>query len=80
MDYLVSLAVFMGIWVVLALSLNILMGYAGQVSLGQAAFFGIGAYTSAIFALRFHQPFAVGFVHGSQLVEERHRNDRRRSG
>ncbi len=62
MDYLVSLAVFAGIWVVLALSLNILMGYAGQVSLGQAAFFGIGAYASAIFALRFQQPFAVGFV------------------
>lgn len=62
MDYLVSLAVFAGIWVVLALSLNILMGYAGQVSLGQAAFFGIGAYTSAIFALRFGQPFAVGFL------------------
>lgn len=62
MDYLISLAVFAGIWVVLALSLNILMGYAGQVSLGQAAFFGIGAYTSGILALKFDQPFAVGFV------------------
>jgi branched-chain amino acid transport system permease protein len=46
---------------VLALSLNILMGYAGQVSLGQAAFFGIGAYTSGILALKFGQPFVVGF-------------------
>lgn len=62
MDYLISLAVFAGIWVVLALSLNILMGYAGQVSLGQAAFFGIGAYTSGILALKFNQPFAVGFI------------------
>lgn len=62
MDYLISLAVFAGIWVVLALSLNILMGYAGQVSLGQAAFFGIGAYTSGILALKFDQPFAVGFL------------------
>jgi branched-chain amino acid transport system permease protein len=62
MDYLVSLAVFGGIWVVLALSLNILMGYAGQVSLGQAAFFGIGAYTSALCALRFDLPFVVGFL------------------
>lgn len=61
MDYLISLAVFAGIWVVLALSLNILMGYAGQVSLGQAAFFGIGAYTSGILALKFDQPFAIGF-------------------
>jgi branched-chain amino acid transport system permease protein len=61
MDYFISLAVFAGIWVVLALSLNILMGYAGQVSLGQAAFFGIGAYTSGILALKFDQPFVVGF-------------------
>ncbi len=61
MDYFVSLAVFAGIWVVLALSLNILMGFAGQVSLGQAAFFAIGAYTSALCALKFDQPFFVGF-------------------
>ena len=33
---------------ILAISLNLLMGYAGQISLGHAAFFGIGAYTSAI--------------------------------
>lgn len=32
----------------LAISLNLLMGYAGQISLGHAAFFGIGAYSSAI--------------------------------
>ncbi|HEX9115114.1 MAG TPA: branched-chain amino acid ABC transporter permease [Anaerolineae bacterium] len=62
MDYLISLAIFAGIWVVLALSLNILMGYAGQVSLGQAAFFAIGAYTSAIFSVRYHQPFGVCFL------------------
>ncbi|MDH3353866.1 MAG: branched-chain amino acid ABC transporter permease [Chromatiales bacterium] len=33
---------------ILAISLNLLMGYAGQISLGHAAFFGIGAYSSAI--------------------------------
>lgn len=38
---------------ILALSLNILIGYAGQVSLGHAAFFGIGAYTSAILTVKF---------------------------
>jgi len=38
---------------VLAVSLNLLMGYAGQISLGHAAFFGIGAYTSAILTSRY---------------------------
>jgi branched-chain amino acid transport system permease protein len=62
MDYLVSLAIFAGIWVALALSLNILMGYAGQVSLGHAAFFGIGAYTSGILTQRYEMPFFVGVL------------------
>lgn len=62
MDYLVSIAVFAGIWVALALSLNILIGYAGQVSLGHAAFFGIGAYTSGILTQRYGQSFFVGLL------------------
>jgi len=40
-----------GIFVLLALGLNLLMGYAGQISLGHAAFYGIGAYASAILTL-----------------------------
>ncbi len=38
----------------LAISLNLLMGYAGQISLGHAAFFGIGAYSSAILTTQYH--------------------------
>jgi branched-chain amino acid transport system permease protein len=60
--YVISVAVFVGIWVTLALSLNILTGYAGQVSLGHAAFFGIGAYTSAVLAVRYGMPFWVDFL------------------
>jgi branched-chain amino acid transport system permease protein len=41
-----------GIFAVLALSLNLLLGYAGQLSLGHAAFFGIGAYATALLTLR----------------------------
>lgn len=37
----------------LAIGLNLLMGYAGQISLGHAAFFGIGAYATAIFTTRY---------------------------
>jgi len=40
--------VFAGIFSLVSVGLSLLMGYAGQISLAQAAFFGIGAYTSAI--------------------------------
>ena len=39
--------------VILAVGLNLFMGYAGQISLGHAAFFGMGAYSSAILTTRF---------------------------
>ncbi|RMG97457.1 MAG: branched-chain amino acid ABC transporter permease [Chloroflexi bacterium] len=41
-----------GILTIILVGLNLLMGYAGQVSLGQAAFYGIGAYFSAILTTR----------------------------
>lgn len=47
-DYYLSILIFIGIHTILAIGLNLLMGYAGQVSLGHAAFYGLGAYTSAI--------------------------------
>ncbi len=62
MGYLVSVMTFASIWAVLALSLNILTGYAGQVSLGHAAFFGIGAYTSAMLAVKAGWSFWPAFV------------------
>jgi branched-chain amino acid transport system permease protein len=42
-----------GILIIAAMSLNLLLGYAGQLSLGHVAFFGIGAYVSALFSLGF---------------------------
>ncbi|HBA86679.1 MAG TPA: branched-chain amino acid ABC transporter permease [Geobacter sp.] len=46
--YLTNVLIFVGINGVLALGLNLLLGYAGQISLGQAAFFGLGAYGSGV--------------------------------
>lgn len=46
--YLTVVAVNVGIFILLALSLNIITGYAGQSAMGHAAFFGIGAYLSAL--------------------------------
>lgn len=47
-----TLLIYIGINALIALGLNLLMGYAGQISLGHAAFFGMGAYTSAILTVR----------------------------
>jgi ABC-type branched-subunit amino acid transport system permease subunit len=49
-DYLISEAADAGVYVLLALGLNVVIGYAGLLDLGYAAFFAIGSYTYAIFA------------------------------
>jgi branched-chain amino acid transport system permease protein len=48
-----DIMVFVGIFSLVTMGLSLLMGYAGQVSLGQAAFFGMGAYVSAILTGKF---------------------------
>lgn len=58
-SYTVSIGLFAGINALVALGLSILMGYAGQISLGQAGFYGIGAYVSAILSTRFGLPVAA---------------------
>ena len=45
--------IFAGIYCLITIGLSLLMGYAGQISLGHAAFFGIGAYVSGILTVRF---------------------------
>ena len=57
MDYLFHLLIIISIYVILALSLNILVGFTGLFSLAQAAFFGIGAYASAFLSLKLEFPF-----------------------
>lgn len=50
--YALSTMVLIGIYTIVTIGLCLLMGYAGQISLGQAAFFGLGAYGSAILTTR----------------------------
>jgi branched-chain amino acid transport system permease protein len=47
-NYYFTLLNFIGIHTLLVVGLNLLLGYAGQISLGHAAFFGLGAYASGI--------------------------------
>lgn len=60
--YYLHVVIMAGIFSILALSLNLLLGFTGQLSLGHAAFFGIGAYTSALLTLRLGWPVWAGFV------------------
>lgn len=48
MDYYLSVATFAALNVILALGLNLISGFCGQVSLGHAAFYGLGAYAAAL--------------------------------
>ena len=59
--HLHHLMVLAGINAILALGLSLFLGYAGQISLGHAAFFGIGAYTTAILTTRYAFPPFVAF-------------------
>ena len=51
--YALSTLLLVGIYTIVTIGLCLLMGYAGQISLGQAAFFGLGAYGSAILTVRY---------------------------
>jgi branched-chain amino acid transport system permease protein len=50
--YYLSILVFVALHGLIAVGLSLLMGYAGQISLGHAAFYGMGAYASAILTTR----------------------------
>jgi len=58
-SYMVYLMCLLAIYSIVAIGLNILMGYAGQISVGHTGFFAIGAYTSAIAMLQLSLPFWV---------------------
>lgn len=75
-QYYLHVLITTGIFTIAAMSLNLLLGYTGQLSLGHVAFFGIGAYASALTSLGFdvhifglrivHEPWpaAIGFLVG----------------
>ncbi len=66
--YIQHLLVTSLIFVIFASSWNLLTGYAGQLNLGHAAFYGIGAYTSALLALKLGVPPWAGLFLGGLLA------------
>lgn len=67
-SYIMRILILSGIYIILAVSLNLLTGYTGQVSLGHAAFYGIGAYTSALLAMHFNLSFPVTALAGGLVA------------
>lgn len=59
MEYLLHILILIFIYTILSISLNLLVGYTGILSISHAAFYGIGAYTAALLALRLGSPFIV---------------------
>jgi branched-chain amino acid transport system permease protein len=51
-----------GLFVLMALGFDLVLGYLGELSLGHAAFFGIGAYTTALLTRTFDVPFPVDLL------------------
>ncbi len=68
MIYLLHIGVVAAIYVLLAVSLDIVAGRTGLLSLAHAAFYGIGAYTSALMSVRLHVPFLVAMLAGMLMA------------
>lgn len=60
--YLLHVANISLIFILLAIGQNIITGYTGMLSLGHAAFYGVGAYTSALLTLRLGVSWPVAFL------------------
>ena len=59
--YLTSMLILISIWTIMCYSMNLIYGYTGQLSLGHAAFFGIGAYAFGLLTVKLHVDFWPAF-------------------
>ena len=67
-SYVLQGAGYCGIYIMLAISLNLLVGYTGIFSMGHVGFYCVGAYTSALLATKLGMPFIVCFLGGGVLA------------
>lgn len=62
MNYLLHILIMVNIYLILAYSLNLLVGYTGLLSIAQAAFYGIGAYIATFFVMNFGVNFFLAVL------------------
>jgi branched-chain amino acid transport system permease protein len=67
-DYVFRVIIAVIIDIPLALSQNLITGFGGMLTLGQAAFYGIGAYTSAVMMMKFGAPWPVAILSAAALA------------
>jgi len=65
MNYYLQVLMVIGINIILAVSLNLVSGFTGQLSLGHATFMGIGAYAATLLALKLNVPFLIAIIFGA---------------
>ena len=66
-NFVIYLLTMIGIYGLLAMSLNFQVGFTGLINFGQVAFFCIGAYTSSLLVVKAGAPVVVGFLSGMAL-------------
>jgi len=59
MEYILHILIMIGIYSILSVSLNLIAGYTGLLSIAHAAFYGVGAYVAGLMAINLHSPFLV---------------------
>lgn len=67
-QYILTLLILVGIYSMITVGLSLLIGYAGQISLGHAAFFGIGAYTSGVLTTKYDVSAWIAIITGMVIT------------
>ncbi|NUO80374.1 branched-chain amino acid ABC transporter permease [candidate division KSB1 bacterium] len=62
MAYLLHILILINIYIIIAISLNLIAGYTGILSIAHAAFYGVGAYVAALFAVNYGTPFLLNLI------------------
>ena len=62
MNYVLHILILVSLYTILGLSLNLALGFGGMLSLCHAAFYGIGAYASALLMMKIGMPFLPSFL------------------
>src|SRR3990170_5246118 len=65
MDYILHILILINIYIILVVSLDLIAGYTGLLSIAHAAFYGIGAYATALLSLHFQTNFLINMIFGA---------------